>query len=263
MELAVPVGRGISHRARCDIVAASMELSLQNQKIDDVVVIRCQGRIVLGPEINALQLELEKLTVLTQKVVLQLGGVSFIDSVGLGALVRQFGVLKASLFELPIFPSGGDLKLCQVSPFLLQVLKVTNLLRIFPLYASETEAIQAFSRGPQFREETLGDAKTRIVCIDPSPDLLAYLSALLNRSGYEVMTTRNPSDALLFIRVAKPQILLCGPGIQANKPAMLGFDEINKKVQLLLLPSDFSTAEAGQAGTDLVNRIKVLLSSRQ
>ena len=254
MELAVPVGRGISHRARCDIVAASMELSLQNQKIDDVVVIRCQGRIVLGPEITALQLELEKLTVLTQKVVLQLGGVSFIDSVGLGALVRQFGVLQAK---------GGDLKLCQVSPFLLQVLKVTNLLRIFPLYASETEAIQAFSRGPQFREETLGDAKTRIVCIDPSPDLLAYLSALLNRSGYEVMTTRNPSDALLFIRVAKPQILLCGPGIQANKPAMLGFDEINKKVQLLLLPSDFSTAEAGQAGTDLVNRIKVLLSSRQ
>ena len=109
---------GSSHRLRCDTVAASMELNLYSQKIGDIVVIRCQGRIVVGAEISTLQLELEKLTQLTKKVVLQLGEVSFIDSVGLGALVRQFGVLQAK---------GGDLKLCQVSPFLLKVLQVTNL----------------------------------------------------------------------------------------------------------------------------------------
>ena len=93
--------------------------------------------------------------------------------------------------------------------------------------------------------------------------MLAYLSALLKRLGYDVITTRNPSDAQLFMRVTSPHVLICGPGMQTNKSAMQGFAEINKKVQLLLLPSDFSTAEAGQAGTDLVNRIKVLLSSRQ
>ena len=147
----LPFAAESSHCMRCDTVAASMELSLQNQKIDDVVVIRCQGRIVVGAEISSLQLELEKLTQLTKKVVLQLGEVSFIDSVGLGALVRQFGVLRAK---------GGDLKLCQVSPFLLKVLQVTNLLRILPIYASEAEAIQAFSKGPQFHEETFGDSRT-------------------------------------------------------------------------------------------------------
>jgi anti-anti-sigma factor len=231
-----------------------MQLSLQNQKLGDVVVIRCQGRIVVGPEIRALQLELEKLTQLTKKVVLQLGEVSFIDSVGLGALVRQFGVLRAN---------GGDLKLCQVSPFLLQVLQVTNLLRIFPIHASETEAIQAFSKGPQFHEETFGASKTRIVCIDSSHDLLAYLSALLKRSGYEVITTRNPSDALLLMRVTRPHVLICGPGIQTNEPAMKGFTESNPKIQLLLLPSDFSTAEAGQAGIDFVNRVRLFLSDPQ
>ena len=138
-----------------------MELSLQNQKFDDIVVVRCQGRIVMGAEITSLQHELEKLTVLTKKVVLHLGEVTFIDSVGLGALVRQFGTLRAK---------GGDLKLCQVSPFLLQVLQITNLLRIFPMHASEAEAIQAFSKGKQFQEETLESSKTRIVCIDPSHD---------------------------------------------------------------------------------------------
>ncbi len=70
------------------MVAPAMQLKLQNQWIDDVVVIRCQGRIVVGDEVGALQQELEKQTVLTKKVVLQLGEVSFLDSVGLGALVR-------------------------------------------------------------------------------------------------------------------------------------------------------------------------------
>jgi anti-sigma B factor antagonist len=231
-----------------------MQLSLQNQKIGDVVVIRCEGRIVVGAEISSLQLELEKLTQLTKKVVLHLGEVSFIDSVGLGALVRQFGVLQAK---------GGDLKLCQVSPFLLKVLQVTNLLRIFHVYPSEAEALQAFSKGPQFHEETFGDSKTRIVCIDSSHDLLAYLSALLKRSGYEVITTRNPSDAQMFVRVTKPHVLICGPGMKTNDLTMNGFAEINPKLQLLLLPSDFSTAEAGQAGIDLVNRIQVLLSGQR
>ena len=49
-----------------------------------------------------------------------------------------------------------------------------------------------------------------------------------------------------------------------NESAMKGFREITPKtkVQLLLLPSDFSTAEAGQAGIDLVNRIRLLLPGR-
>jgi len=230
-----------------------MRLNVQSQKIGDVVIVRCQGRITVGAEIAALQQELEKLTVLTKKVVLQLGEVSFLDSVGLGALVRQLSTLRAK---------GGDLKLCQVPPILLQVLTVTSLHRVFPIHTSEEEAVLAFSKGTQFQEDTLGASKTRIVCIDSSHDLLAYLSVLLKRSGYEVMTTRNPSDAQLFIKVTRPHLLICGPGIQANGPAMKGFAEIKPKLELLLLPSDFSTAEAGQAGTDLVNRLRSILPNQ-
>ncbi len=227
-----------------------MQLKLQNQWIDDVVVIRCQGRIVLGEEVGALQQELEKQTVLTKKVVLQLGEVSFLDSVGLGALVRQFSGLRSK---------GGDLKLCQISPLILQILQVTNLLRILPIYESEADAIQAFSKGQTFHEETLVDSKKKIVCIDPSHDVLAYVSALLKRSGYEVITTRNPTDAQLFVRVAKPQVMICGPGMHANESAMKTLGELSSRLQLLILPADFSTAEAGQAGTDLVNRVRSIL----
>jgi anti-sigma B factor antagonist len=233
---------------------APMQLTLENQKVGDVVVIRCQGRIVAGAEISSLQLEIETLTRMTKKVVLQLAEVSFIDSAGLGALVRQFGVLRAS---------GGDLKLCQLSPFFLQVLRVTNLVSILPSYASETEAMQAFSTRPRTSEETSGTSRPRIVCADTSSDLLAYLRALLERSGYEVFTTRQPSEAVMFVKVTKPRVLICGPGMQTNEWAMNGLREITPKGQLLLLPSDFSTAEAGQAGVDMVNRVRLLLSGQE
>jgi anti-sigma B factor antagonist len=229
-----------------------MPLTLQSEWFHDVVVVRCQGRIVLGPEITALQKEVEKQTELTKKVVLQLADVSFIDSAGLGALVRQFGVLRSH---------RGDLKLCQLSPFLQQVLQVTNLHRIFSLYESEQDAIRAFSKGPQSLDETIGGSRTRIVCIDTSQDLLAYVSALLKRSGYEVFTTRQPSDASLLVRVTIPRILICGPGTQANESAMRGFRELSPGMELVLLPADFSTADAGHAGTDLVNRVQALLSN--
>lgn len=70
-----------------------MRLTLQSQTVGDVVVVRCQGRIISGDEVRSLQLELERLTQVRKKVVLQLAEVSHIDSSGLGALVRHFGML--------------------------------------------------------------------------------------------------------------------------------------------------------------------------
>src|SRR5579864_1011857 len=163
-----------------------MRLTLESQLMEDVVVIRCQGRIVSGTEVDALQAELDKQTQLRKKVVLQLAEATYIDSSGLGALVRQLGVLRAA---------GGDLKLCQLSPFLLEVLQITNLLSIFPVYPSEREAIEAFSRARRSSPDAMESSRTRILCIDTSRDLLAYLSALLKRTGYEVFTSRYLGEA--------------------------------------------------------------------
>src|SRR5579864_3224155 len=149
-----------------------MQLTLQSRTMDDVVVIRCRGRIVAGTEAEALQLELERQTqipgtnLLTVKwVVLQLAEVDYIDSSGLGTLVRMFSALQAA---------GGGLRLCQVSPLVLKVLQVTKLLSILPTHSSEEEAIEAFYRRPP--HESIALSRTRIVCIDTSRDLLAYVS---------------------------------------------------------------------------------------
>ncbi len=233
-----------------------MQLILQSEHKEDVVVVRCRGRIVSGEEARFLQSEVERLTglTLTKKVVLQLAEVSYVDSGGLGALVRLLGVLRAA---------RGDLQLCQASPFVTQVLQATNLLSVFRLHASEKDAMEALSTRWQAPDEDLRISSHRIVCLDTSLDLLAYLRVLLQRSGYQVFTTRYASDAVALVVGTRSSIVICGPGVRANETAIEKFRQSAPHAKLLHLPPDFSTSEADRAGPELVNRVRSLLMPPQ
>jgi anti-anti-sigma factor len=230
----------------------TMQLSLENRTIDDVVVIRCHGRVVSGEEASHLQAEIGRLTALTKNVVLNLAEVTYVDSGGLGSLVRIYGVLRAA---------RGDLKICQLSPFVEQVLEATNLLKVFQPVASEAEALGAFSRRPASPQESPQPSTTRIVCLDTSLDVLAYLKVLLQRSGYEVFTTRYLSDAVSLALGTRPSLLVCGPSWHGNDAAGEKFRQSAPSVRLLHLPADFSTSEAEQAGRNLVDRVQALLTA--
>jgi anti-anti-sigma factor len=229
-----------------------MQLSLESQTLGDVVIIGCHGRIVSGEESRALQAEIDKLTALTKNVVLQLSDVTYVDSGGLGALVRILGVLRAA---------RGDLKVCQLSPFVEQVLQATNLLKVFQPFASENEAIEAFSARSGSAHDAGQPSATRIVCLDSSLDVLAYLTVLLQRSGYEVFTTRYLSDAVSLAVGTKPRVLVCGPAMYGNESITEKFRQSAPAVQLLHLPADFSTSEADQASRNLVDRVRSLLTA--
>jgi anti-sigma B factor antagonist len=244
------------------VSGSSMRLTLQSELMEDVVVIRCKGRIVYGAEVNALLAEVETQTkspgtdILSVKnVVLQLAETDYIDSSGLGALIRLFGILRAV---------GGDLRLCQLSSSVQQVLQVTKLMTLFLTYSSEREAIEGFSKAPRSNDEALGPSKTRIVCIDTSSDLLACVNALLTRSGYEVFTTRYVRDAATLVNATRPGAVICGPGLlglPTGRAVVEKFRQTRPNVEILDLPSDFPTAEAGQVGVDLINRIQSLLTT--
>jgi len=231
-----------------------MQLFLQSYNAGEVVVVSCRGRIVSGEEARHLQAEVEKLTGQTKNVVLQLAEVSFIDSGGLGTLVRLLGVLRAA---------RGDLKLCQLSPFVAQILKATNLTSVFHPYQSEHDAIAAFSARPQAAEEKFEASSNRIVCLDSSLDVLAYLKVLLQRSGYQVFTTQYPSDAAALAMGARSSLVICGPAMQTNEAAVAKIRQSAPNVQLLHLPPDFSTSEADRAGPELVNRVRAILAPAQ
>jgi anti-anti-sigma factor len=231
-----------------------MQLILQSERMGKVVVIRCQGRIVTGEEVTSLQKEIEKYTLETKKFVLQMAEVKYVDSGGLGAMVRLAGVLRAH---------HGDLKLCQMSPFVLQVLEATALLKVFHTYASEKEAVDAFLEGPREHGTTTSGLGAKIICIDTSVDLLAYLNALLKRSGYEVLTTHNLSDAKRLAKATNPSVVVCGPGLHANEFALENLRDAAPNAQFLMLPSDFSTTDASHAGKDLVDRLRAIFNPPQ
>lgn len=218
------------------------------------MLIRCQGRIIAGAEVQALQQEIEKHTLETKKFVLHMAEIKFVDSSGLGAMVRHAGVLRAH---------HGDLKLCEVSPFVTQVLEATALHKVFHTYRTEKEAVEAFLDGPHAHATNSAGSGAKVMCVDTSVDLLAYLNALLKRSGYEVLTTHNLSDAKRLAKVTRPNVVVCGPGVHADDFAMEGLRESARDAQFLMLPSDFSTTEASHAGKDLVDRLSTLINPPQ
>ncbi len=228
-----------------------MQLNLQHQFCGDVVVIRCSGRIVAGEEAQSLQRECEKHALETKRFVLQLQEVNFLDSGGLGALVRLLGSLRAH---------RGDLKLCQLSPFLLKVFTTTNLSAIFHTYASEKEAIEAFSQRQHQPHGSPHPFKPKILCVEDSAELLAYLSALLKQSGFEVFTTKNLGDATTFMRATKPAMVICGPTAQANSSMLEKFRKTYANVELLLLPPDFVATDASEASLTLVSQVQTLFN---
>jgi anti-anti-sigma factor len=80
-----------------------MQLTFESRRAENVVVIRCRGRITFGPEAEGLEAEVERQTKIpgssawrVRNVVLDLGETEYLDSSGLGMLVRLFTLLRAA-----------------------------------------------------------------------------------------------------------------------------------------------------------------------
>jgi anti-sigma B factor antagonist len=240
-----------------------MPLTLESNLIDEVAVIRCKGRLTHGAETEALEMEVERQTkapgtnIYTVKhVVLNLAETEFIDSAGLGTLIRLLSTFRAA---------RGGLKLCQVSAKVTSAIEITHLGSLFPAYGSEAEAIGAFDEVGAGPGAISISSKTRIVCLDPSRDLLAGLYALLSQAGYEVFTTRFAGDAAALAKTNMPSILICGPGM-ITVPAAPGVIERLQRdgagLEIWQLPADFQTAEAGKAGQQLLSRLQKAIAAR-
>jgi anti-sigma B factor antagonist len=115
-----------------------MDLKITTRDVDGVTVVSCSGRIVFGDEATALRDTLKKLLDSTRQVLLNLSGVTYIDSGGLGTLVGVYSSARAS---------GADIKLTGLGQKLRDVLQVTKLVTVFEVYDSEQQAIVAFRRG--------------------------------------------------------------------------------------------------------------------
>lgn len=229
-----------------------MLLSLNSRRVGRVTVVRCGGRIVAGSETESLRAHVSGMMRDRKDFVLHLGEVSFIDSSGLGTMVRMLTSTRQS---------RGDLKLCNIPQAIDKLLRMTNLNQLFDAHESEESAISAFyRRGPA--PELAAAPGPPIVCVDQNGDVLAYLRELLRRGGYDVHSSGSLPDALILMRVIHPVLLLVGPNLAASPATKQAFDEACAKQPVVELGKEFSTLDAGEAASRLLENIRVRLAPK-
>jgi anti-sigma B factor antagonist len=114
-----------------------MQLRISNRTLEGVLVVDCDGRIVFGEESAVLRDTVRKFISENNRVVLNLGGISYIDSGGLGTLVSLYTTARNA---------GGAIKLANLTQRVGDLLQVTKLVTIFETYDSEDAAIQSFRK---------------------------------------------------------------------------------------------------------------------
>ena len=233
-----------------------MPLSLDTREVGRVTIVRCNGRIVAGAESESLRAHVDWLLRDRRSIVLHMGEVGFIDSSGLGTMVRSLTSIRRA---------HGDLKLCNVTEQVRKVLEMSRLTQVFDAHESEEKAVAAFYRtGPPAGALAEMPAPTGrgVLCVDCNRDVLAYLRELLHRAGYEVQSTGHPGDALILMRVTKFDLLLVGPDLATSPSTRQAFEVASTRLPVIELGSEFSTRDAGEAGAALLEAIEARLNPK-
>jgi len=113
-----------------------MSLTMGRREREGVVIVDLSGRIAAGEESARLRETLRELAAAgSVRVVLNLRGVDYIDSTGLGALVICYTTLKKA---------GGKLTLLNLSRRTIELLVFTKLATVFEIFDDEQEAVNSF-----------------------------------------------------------------------------------------------------------------------
>ena len=112
-------------------------MQIEERAVGDVTVLDLKGRITLGEGDELLKDKVNSLLNQGQrKLVLNLSDVPYIDSAGLGEIVRTYTTVSRQ---------GGSLKLANLTKRITDLLSITKLLTVFETFESEADAIKSFS----------------------------------------------------------------------------------------------------------------------
>jgi anti-sigma B factor antagonist len=112
-------------------------MHIEERPVGDVVVLDLKGKMTLGEGDELLKDKINSLVQQGQrKVVLNLGGVPYIDSAGLGEIVRTYTTISRQ---------GGGMKLLNLTKRITDLLSITKLLTVFETYDNEADAVRSFS----------------------------------------------------------------------------------------------------------------------
>lgn len=115
-----------------------MQLRISTRSLDGVLIVDFAGRIIFGEESAYLRDLVKKLIAEKHNLVLNLSGVNYIDSGGLGTLVALYTTARNC---------GSSIKLANLTQRVGDLLQVTKLVTIFDVYENEEAAVNSFHKG--------------------------------------------------------------------------------------------------------------------
>jgi len=111
-------------------------MQIEQRSAGDVMIIDLKGKMTLGEGDELLR---DKVNSLIQqgmkKMVLNLAEVPYIDSAGLGEIVRTYTTVSRQ---------GGQLKLLNLTKRITDLLSITKLLTVFETFDNEKDAVRSF-----------------------------------------------------------------------------------------------------------------------
>jgi anti-sigma B factor antagonist len=112
-------------------------MQITERAIGDVMVLDLKGKITLGEGDELLKDKVNSLVNQGhKKIILNLAEVPYIDSAGLGEVVRTYTTVSRQ---------GGSLKLLNLTKRITDLLSITKLLTVFETFEEENEAVRSFS----------------------------------------------------------------------------------------------------------------------
>ena len=112
-------------------------MQIEERSAGDVIVLDLKGKMTLGEGDELLKDKINSLVLQgRRKVVLNLEGVPYIDSAGLGEIVRTYTTISRQ---------GGSMKLLNLTKRISDLLSITKLLTVFETYDNEADAVRSFS----------------------------------------------------------------------------------------------------------------------
>ena len=113
------------------------ELDIKERQAGDVTVLDMNGSIRMGEGSSELRKAIRDLvTGGKKKILLNLAGVKYIDSSGIGELIANYTTVSKD---------GGQMKLLSLTEKVRDLLVITKLLTVFDSYESEAEALSSFN----------------------------------------------------------------------------------------------------------------------
>ncbi len=111
-------------------------MQIEERTVDGVTVLDLKGKMTLGEGDELLKDKINSLMNQGRgKILLNLGGVPYIDSAGLGEIVRTYTTVSRQ---------GGTMKLVNLTKRITDLLAITKLLTVFETFDTESEALKSY-----------------------------------------------------------------------------------------------------------------------